>query len=88
MEKICSILELTEKCSEKIEEIIPLCVAACTPTGLNPRGIMGDTCVNYHPTDSKHSCAGIMSLQEMSVEDNLKHCENILQDDTVPVDTK
>ena len=76
--QLCGILDLRNKCKDVLGEVIPLCEEACTESGKNPRGIMGDACYNYHPTDSKHSCAAIMSYMEF--EDNQAKCENILND--------
>lgn len=89
METLCDVLEIPSgNCESKVQEIIPLCTQACTKTGLNPRGIMGDACVNFRPTDSKHSCASVTALQMLSNKEALSKCQETIKDDTMDYDKK
>ena len=89
MDKLCEVLEIPfENCKSQVQEIIPLCVQACAKTGLNPRGILGDACVNFHPTDSKHSCASVTALQMLSNKEELKKCQNTIKDDSIGYNEK
>ena len=89
MDTLCDILEIpSENCKSKVTEILPLCAQACTTNGLNPRGIMGDACVNFRPTDSKHSCASVTALQMLSNKEALAKCQSAIKDGLEKFDTK
>ena len=88
MDKLCGILNLRNNCTDVLNEVLPLCHEACVPSGTNPRGLMGDACHNFHPTDSKHSCAEIKSLELLTTDGNSEKCNNILRSQTQSVDNK
>ena len=89
MNQLCDVLEIpSENCKSTVQEILPLCQQACVKNGLNPRGLMGDSCVNYRPTDSKHSCASVTALQMLSNKEAMQKCQDLIKDDTTGYDKK
>ena len=88
-DRLCDVLEIpSENCKSQVQEILPMCSQACTKSGLNPRGLMGDACVNLRPSDSKHSCASVTALQMLSNKEKLTSCQETIKDETTGYDKK
>ena len=91
MDKLCGILDIRNKCTDVLDEMIHMCQGACEKSGMNPRALMGDSCVNYHPiNNSRYSCADILSLQTMMTfpDKNVEKCTKIINDESEIIDNK